>query len=183
MVIDQTQIQAIQRSLSDPNQPLFAVLDGASIPNLSASFFEHQVRNVCLLPGDLDPELAKAAPYLAQFQAQSAFAELFLTQGLGNHWGIFGTSRADLRALRMHFRTFLTVWDPHGKPLDFRYYDPRVLRLFLPACNGEELRVLFGPVTAYYAEGEDADTLLRFTIAGDALGQQSINLSRSAASA
>lgn len=175
-VIDQTQVQAFQRSLTDPYQPLFAVLDGASTPNLQAIFSEHRLLNVCLLPGELDPELVQAAPYLAQFQAQSAFTELFLMQGLGNHWGILGTSSADLRTLRMHFRKFLTVWDPDGKPLYFRYYDPRVLRLYLPTCNGEELRTLFGPVTAYYAESESADTLLRFTVVGDGLGQQPLNL-------
>jgi hypothetical protein len=182
-VVDEIQVQKFQRSLTDPDQLLFAVLDGASIPNLPASFSEHRVRNVCLLPGELDPELAQSAPYLAQFQAQSSFSELFLMQGLGNHWGILGTSGADLRTLRMHFRKFLTVWDPDGRPLHFRYYDPRVLRLYLPTCNGDELRTLFGPVTAYFAEGEDADTLLRFTIAGDTLGQQPLRLSRPSTSA
>lgn len=176
-VIDQTQVQAFQRSLTDPNQPLFAVLDGASTPNLTAIFSEHRVLNVCLLPGEIDPELAQTAPYLAQFQARSAFTELFLIRGLGSHWGILGTSSADLRTLRMHFRKFLTVWDPDGKPLYFRYYDPRVLRLYLPTCNGEELRILFGPVTAYYAESENTNTLLRFTVAGEGLGQQPLNLS------
>ncbi len=182
-VIDQTQLQTFQRSLTDPGQEFFGVLDGASTPDLPALLSEHRVTNVCLLPGELDPELAQTAPYLAQFQAQSAFAGLFLTQGLGSHWGILGASGADFRTLRMHFRKFLTVWDPDGKPLYFRYYDPRVLRLYLPTCNGEELSTLFGPVTAYYAEGEDPETLLRFTIGGDGLGQQPLNLSQPAPSA
>lgn len=182
-MIDQTQVQEFQRGLADPRQQLYAVLDGASIPKLPSLFAEHRVLNVCLLPGDLDPELAPAAPYLAQFPAQSPFAELFLTQGLGNHWGILATSSADLRSLRMHLRRFLSVWDPDGRPLYFRYYDPRVLRLYLPTCNGDELRTLFGPVTAYYAEGAITDTVLRFTIAGDGLGQQPLTLSRSAAPA
>jgi Domain of unknown function (DUF4123) len=180
-VIDPTQVEAFQRSLTVAHQQLYAVLDGASIANLPALFSEHRVVNVCLLPGELDPELAQTAPYLAQFQAQSAFAELFLTQGLGNHWGILATSGADLRTLRMHLRKFLSVWDPDGRPLYFRYYDPRVLRLYLPTCNGEELRTLFGPVTAYYAEAANADTVLRFTLAGEGLGQQPLNLSRSTA--
>ena len=182
-MIDQTQLQTFQHSLTAPHQQLYAVLDGASLTNLPALFSEHRVLNVCLLPGALDPELAQAAPYLAQFAPQSPFAELFLTQGLGNHWGILATSGADLRTLRMHLRRFLSVWDPDGRPLYFRYYDPRVLRLYLSTCGGNELRTLFGPVTAYYAEGENADTVLRFTIAGDGLGQQSLTLSRSAAPA
>ena len=81
-MIDQTQVQALQRRLSETQQQIYAVLDGASIPNLLALLSEHGVPNVCLLPGELDPELAQAAPYLAQLDAQSPFAELFLSQGL-----------------------------------------------------------------------------------------------------
>jgi hypothetical protein len=125
----------------------------------------------------LDPELAQAAPYLAQLDAQSPFAELFLSQGLGKHWGILALSNADLRTLRMHFRKLLSVWDPDGKPLYFRYYDPRVLRVYLPTCNGAELHTLFEPVTAYYAEGDAAGKLLRFTLGAEGLGQQRLDLS------
>ena len=111
--------------------------------------------------------------------AQSPVAQLFLTEGLGNHWGILAVSPADLRTLRMHFRKFLSVWDPDGKPLYFRFYDPRVLRIYLPTCNGAELRTLFGPVTAYYAETEAPGKLLRFTLGPDGLGQQQLDLSKS----
>jgi hypothetical protein len=182
-VIDLTQVEAFQRSLTAPHQRLYAVLDGASIDNLPAVLSAHRILNVCLLPGTLDEALAEAAPYLATFPAHSPFAELFLTQGLGNHWGILATSGADFRTLRMHLRRLLSVWDPEGRPLYFRCYDPRVLRLYLPTCTGGELRALFGPVTAYYAEGKSADTLLRFTLAGDGLGQQALSLSRTAAPA
>ena len=182
-MIDQTQVQAFQRRLSETQQQIYAVLDGASIPSLLALLSEHGVPNVCLLPGELDPELAQAAPYLVQLDAQSPFAELFLSQGLGNHWGILALSGADLRTLRMHFRKLLSVWDPDGKPLFFRYYDPRVLRIFLPTCNAGELRTLFGPVTGYYAEAEAAGKLLRLTLGADGLGQQQLDLSNSASPA
>ena len=182
-MIDQTQVQALQRTLSETRQQLYGVLDGASIPNLLSLLSEHQLSGVCLLPGELDPELAQAAPYLAQLDAQSPFAELFLSQGLGKHWGILALSSADLRTLRMHFRQLLSVWDPDGKPLFFRYYDPRVLRIYLPTCNSGELRTLFGPVSAYYLEAETAGKLLRFTLGPDGLGQQQLDVSKSASPA
>jgi hypothetical protein len=182
-VIDQTLVQAFQRRLSETKQPLYAVLDGASIPNLLALLSEQGASNVCLLPGELDPELAQAAPYLVQCRPQAPLTERFITQGLGNHWGILAESDADLRTLRMHFRKLLSVWDPDGKPLFFRYYDPRVLRVFLPTCTVGELQTFFGPVTAYYGEADTADQLLRFTLGADGLGQQPLDLSRSGASA
>jgi hypothetical protein len=177
-VIDQDQVQSLLRGLSETRQQLYAVLDGASIANLLPLLSEHGLSNVCLLAGELDRELAQAAPYLAQLEAQSPFAELFLSQGLGKHWGILAVSVADLRTLRMHFRKLLSVWDPDGKPLFFRCYDPRVLRIYLPTCNSGELRTVFGSVTAYYAEAEVAGRLLRFTQGPDGLGQQQLDLSK-----
>ena len=176
---EQSQLQGFQQRLSETGQALYGVFDGASIPNLAALLSGHAVANVCLLPGDLDPELAEAAPYLAQLDAHSELARLFLTQGLGRHWGVLATSGADLRALRMHFRGLLSVWDPDGRPLFFRYYDPRVLRVFLPTCNADELQIVFGPVTAYYAEAEAAHKLLRLTLGAGGLAQQQVDLSRS----
>jgi len=96
---------------------------------------------------------------------------------MGNHWGILAHANDDFRTLRMHFRKILTVWDPDGKPLHFRYYDPRVLRDYLPTCNAEELPLLFGPVTTYFAESDTADVLSRFSFTGDTLGQQQLTLS------
>jgi hypothetical protein len=143
---------------------VYAVLDGASIPNLLSLLAEHQVEHVCLYRGDLDPDLAQAVPYLAHLPEESSFSRLFLRGGWDQHWGILALSKEGLRALRMHFRKFLMVWGPDGKPLYFRYYDPRVLRVYLPTCNEQELRTVFGPVSRYLMEGEDPATLLKFWI-------------------
>ena len=74
-MIDQTLVQAFQRRLSESRQRLYAVLDGASIPNLLAMLSDQGTSHVCLLPGELDAELARAAPYLVQLDAQSPLAE------------------------------------------------------------------------------------------------------------
>lgn len=44
------------------------------------------------------------------------------------------------------------VYMPSGEPMYFRFYDPRVLRAFLPACGGAELSELFGPARMLLAE-------------------------------
>lgn len=182
-MIDQTQVQTFQRRLYETHHRLYAVLDGGSIPNLPKLLAEQRVTSVCLLRGEQEPELAQAAPYLVQLEAQSPLLSLLLAGETGPHWGIIATSDADFRTLRMHFRRFLTVWDPDGQPLYFRYYDPRVLRIYLPTCNPEELGLLFGPVDAYYAEAGVPSTLLRFTFDGTQLGQQSMPLSSGGAAA
>ncbi|WP_133513282.1 DUF4123 domain-containing protein [Candidatus Thiosymbion oneisti] len=172
-----TRLDTLHRILfENSDQQLYGVLDGASVANLRSLLAQHAVPNVCLLPGDLDPELAQTAPYLVELSPQSPFTKLLLTQGVGNHWGILAHANDDFRTLRMHFRKFLTVWDPDGEPLHFRYYDPRVLRVYLPTCNPEELHVLFGPVTTYFAESDTANVLSRFSFTGDTLGRQQLTL-------
>src|SRR2546423_6431987 len=155
---------------------VFAVLDGASGPNLPAGLQQLRAEPACLYRGELEPELAAVAPYLVQLEPETRLTEYVLTQGWGNHWGIFARSRADLRTLRRHFRTFLTVYDPDGKPMLFRFYDPRVLRLYLPTCNAQELAVVFGPVETYLLEDVDPDNLLRCHFVAGGLQQKQVPL-------
>ena len=56
-----------------------------------------------------------------------------------------------------------------GQELYFRYYDPRVLRTYLPTCTPDELEQVFGPVLEYALEDEVEETLLRFRFAGGKL--------------
>ena len=98
--------------------------------------------------------------------AEDPFTDWVLDNGWGNHWGIFATVPAEVpfRDVRKHFRGFLRVRNPDGKTLLFRYYDPRVFRVYLPTCNATELGAVFGPVAMFMLEGEAA-ALLRFSLA------------------
>ena len=42
----------------------------------------------------------------------------------------------------------------------FRYYDPRVLRAFLPTCTRDELRTVFGGIECFWIEGEEPGVML-----------------------
>lgn len=140
---------------------VYAILDGASAEQLPRTIDQYGIESVCLLRGELDPDLAQAAPYLVRLFADSPFTDWVLSEGWGKHWGIFVVTTANLRTLRQHFRSFLTVYDPDNVPLFFRYYDPRVLRVYLPTCETEELEDIFGPVDRYLMEGDDGKTLMR----------------------
>ncbi|HXN45915.1 MAG TPA: DUF4123 domain-containing protein [Bryobacteraceae bacterium] len=148
---------------------VFAVLDGASVPGLRLKLHQARPEHECLYRGDLEPDMAEVAPYLVRLERKAEFTEWVLTQGWGKHWGIFACAQADLHAMRQHFRRFLIVHDESGKPLYFRFYDPRVLRSYLPTCNASELAAIFGPVDSFVLEGEDPGQLLRLRQAAGAL--------------
>lgn len=148
---------------------VFAVLDGASIPGLLEKLYTLQPEHICLWRGELEPDLAEVASYLVQLELDSAFTNWMIAQGWGQHWGIFVITQADLREMRKHFRTLLTVHDDQGQPLVFRFYDPRVLRVYLPTCHEQELETVFGPVISYLLEDEDPSMMLRFEITSGTL--------------
>jgi hypothetical protein len=160
----------------DDTRSVYAILDGASVPGLVARLEESKLDCVCLLRGELTADVANAAPYLVHLSVGSEFTQWVAAEGWGKHWGIFALSASDLRTLRQHFRTLLTVYDPDAKPVLFRYYDPRVMRTFLPTCNGEELFALFGPVDTYVVEDETQNQGLLFQTSASGLKQQTFSL-------
>lgn len=142
----------------------YAILDGASVPDLLDQLYGDEPPEFrCLYRGELEPDVAEVAPYLVQLEPESPFTKWLLENCWGNHWGIFATSTEDIEVLRRHFRNFLMVKNPEGKQVYFRYYDPRVLRVFLPTCNAEEAGFIFGSVASYLCEAEPPDTLLAFS--------------------
>jgi len=156
-------LESIQSQLfSEAGDDAFAVLDGASVPFLLQQMYDLQPEHLCLYRGELDLDLQEAAPWLVRLAADAPFTRWVLEEGWGKNWGIFASAPETLPRLRRHLRRFLLVRDPNGRQLYFRYYDPRVLRTYLPTCNSEELETVFGPVSSFYTEAEAPNTLLRF---------------------
>src|SRR5262245_38813715 len=83
--------------------PVYAVLDGASVPDLVKNLYQYEPEYCCLYRGELEPDIATVAPYLVRLEPQDEFTELVMREGWGAHWGIFIISPATLRALRDHF--------------------------------------------------------------------------------
>jgi hypothetical protein len=180
---NQDKIQAISGKLfREESANVYAILDGASVPGLLSKISEHKPEHLCLYIGDIEPDLAEVAPYLVRLDRTSKFTDLVLGEGWGKHWGIFAVSQSDLRTLHKHFRKFLMVHTFDGKPLYFRYYDPRVLRVYLPTCNEDELKTVFGPIQLYLLEDEDPNTALRFSNISSVLKQDKLPLNNSAPS-
>ncbi len=154
---------------------VFAVLDGASIVGLRNQLYEKQPPHYCLFRGELKPDMAEVAPYLVGLIPGTPFAEWLINQKNGNHYGIFIQSRQSIIEMRRHFRSLISVYDEDGKPLIFRFYDPRVIRQFLPTCNAGELKSFFGSVDVFVAESEDGEGFSAFTINGNELKETELN--------
>lgn len=174
---DEKTVQSLKMNLfSEIGTKVFGILDGASIPSLLLNLASFSPEHICLYRGELDPDMAEAAPYLVILERDSDFTKWVLINGWGEHWGIFGVTQVDLPTLRKHFRKFLMVYDESGKSLYFRYYDPRVLRVYLPTCNAGELKTVFGPVVSYLVEDEDVKVGRKFVLVKDELMEDRLKL-------
>jgi hypothetical protein len=161
---------------------IWMILDGARDRRVYSSLTSSYLDYACLYAGDLQPALEVAAPHLVQLEYQDKYTRRILEAGWGDSWGVFLKCDVSLAQLRRHLRHFLIAQDPRGKDLVFRYYDPRVLRVYLPTCFTEELRSLFGAIQFFWTEGQSPGEMLEFGLDRGGLVRRTLPLGAKAPS-
>jgi hypothetical protein len=146
---------------------LFALLDAARDPGIYDRIRLSGLEHECLFTGRLSPELLAAAPYLLRIVPGSSAFERLIEQGWGQSWGLFLAAAAGMSEVRRHLRRLLQVRTENHQRLFLRYYDPRVLRIFLPTCDGAQLAQFFGPIQRFDMEAADSAQLLRFRLVAE----------------
>lgn len=139
----------------------YALLDGARDPRIRAKVQGSGLEHACLWAGKLPEAMMSVAPWLVRLREDAPLANDILENGFPASWGVLALSGGTLEELRRHFRRLLKVQDPRGNTLIFRFYDPRVLRVFLPTCTAGELATVFGPVGMFLMPSE-GDGAIRF---------------------
>ena len=163
-----------------PRMSVFAILDGARDDRIYGAVDGSRRIRRCLYGGDLPWQLQMAAPYLVELERDHSFTKYLLDAGWGASWGVFLRTETGIDQLRKHLRGFLRVRDEAGRRLIFRYYDPRVLRVYLPTCWPAELETVFGPVDCFLTEGESAAEVIEFRRRGGALDAKIVRLTPAA---
>ncbi len=159
-----------------PGGRLCALLDGARDERIYPTVVRSGVDYRSLYRADVPEVLAESAPYLVELEDGTPFTQWLLHTGWGQSWGIYLIATETLDELRDHFRQFLSAEDEDGKPFFFRFYDPRVLRLYLPACTADELVLFFGPVRLFGVENEKSQYLTLHSYQGARLVRVSLDL-------
>lgn len=152
---DSQRAQVVNTLLAIPGRR-YAVLDAARSDDVLRWIQRSQRSALSLYDGPSASALASVCPYLVSLGRDPRVVEDLVKRSWGQAWGIFVGSRATLPDLRRHLRRFLVVVGREGRVL-FRFYDPRVLRRFIPACTPDEARLFCGPLTAIVLESEDGE--------------------------
>ena len=161
---------------------VWAILDCARDERIYPALRMSQLDYLCLFSGRLHSQVEAAAPYLVELSPTYKFTPRLIEMAWGQSWGVFLRIR-DSANLRTHLRGFLRVRDESGRILLFRYYDPRVLRVYLPTCDPDQLRTIFGPISSYAAEAEDGRSLIEYEFDGNQLHERRIDVVSPAAQA
>lgn len=150
---------------------MFAVVD----PAREASLYEHVARlepgaAECLFEGRLKPQLKQASPHLVELAPDDPLAAAWRGKGWGQAWGILLSSRESLASVRRRLRHFTQAKLPDGQgPVLFRFWDPRVFRVYLPLVEPAEIGPWFEGIDHYLCETEDGAGTLRYSLKHGAL--------------
>jgi hypothetical protein len=139
---------------------LHVLLDAARAERILFLLREAVEEYQSLFEGVTAVAMAEGAPYLVKLSAGSALLSRLVLEGWGDAWGVFFTCPRPLKEIRAHFRKIVMVTlEEREGPVYFRFYDPRVLRLFLPTCTARQEDELFGPVDRFLCEGEGGEVV------------------------
>jgi Domain of unknown function (DUF4123) len=154
---------------------LYALLDAYDAPAVPAKVQElGRERAVSLFIGEAEKKYWDLAPYLIQVDEPTL--EWMLNTVWSAPCGVFVISKSGLETLRTHFRRFLMVQLPDGERWYFRYYDPRILKVYLENCRPDELDIFYGPVRGFGIMDPESDNVLLLHIIGLERAQASSEL-------
>jgi len=159
--------QALE-ALNAWESPLYAVLDCARDPRIRTLLLESVELSQSLYEGLQGETMADVAPYLVELPKGSRLLTALVQEGWGKGWGIYLSSPLAFKDTRRHLRKFLMVTqEGSSEQFYFRFYDPRVLRVFLPTCTPEQRAELMGDFACFLLEGEAGELLKEFRSNGD----------------
>jgi hypothetical protein len=140
-------------------ESVFAAVDGARalpLAAVAATQYGQLIRS--LFVGVKAHELSEVAPYLVPIQSLAYLNDWAGKWGTSS--GILLVTSISADELYQHLRQLFVAQDERGQELFFRFYDPRVLRVYLPTCTPAEAKEFFGPIIRILVESERPEALL-----------------------
>lgn len=144
------------RPLDETAPRAFALVDAARDGKILPALLRADCEWLCLYRGDAAVSMAEAAPYLVELDPHADFTGWLLRR---THWCVFALASVPLERLLAHFRRMTMARLPDGRMVYFRFYDPRIFRVYLAHCTPSQIETVYGPVEQYLLESEDGDCL------------------------
>ena len=163
MQLSGSELLNVVEILSSQPHPLYAILDAARDPAIYTLLLTSGTQYYSLYFGRSALELATVAPYLVGLPPHCELLEKLVAEGWSKAWGVFLTSTQPPETIRHELRRSLMVtMEGTGKLVYFRFYDPRVLRVFLPVADPQQRADFNGSISSFLVEDKDPNVVLRF---------------------
>jgi hypothetical protein len=138
---------------------LYGIIDSARNEDVFRYLITGNVQYRSLFQGTMDEQSYGVSGFLVECKKESLLFQWMTEDAWGDSCCIFFTSKLSFDELFSHFQKFNRVYLEDDEVVLFRYYDPRVLRVYLPTCNRGEIEVFFGNVFSFYAENADGNEI------------------------
>jgi hypothetical protein len=165
VLFEEVTCESIREAVVQAPGTWYAILDACDAPNVLAlvdSLAQSQDSDPkserlvqSMYSGKAAQQYRAIAPYL--FTLTPDLLDWIVADLAGQPWGFLFHAELDFKGVRKHFRNFVTVLDPQGEKMLFRFYDPRVLKMFVESANEQERQRFFGhcselvlPQSAYF---------------------------------
>lgn len=143
---------------------LYALVDAAGNDQVLQRLAATEANYQSLFQGSDKERLFSVGAFLVACDQDFALLQWLTTEAWGNGSVVFLTSSAYWDQLFQHLQRSLTAVTHDDREVYFRYYDPRVLRDYLPLCPPATAQRFLGPVTRMLAESEQGDALISFAV-------------------
>jgi hypothetical protein len=132
---------------------LYAIVDGARHRRVRLLLSAATERWQALHQAPQAMTLADAAPYLVTLGPKSELLVQLVAEGWGESWGIYFVATRPFEKVWRAMRGLLTVRVEGMKGRAyFRFYDPRVLRTFLPTATERQRATILGAMGRVLSE-------------------------------
>lgn len=143
---------------------LYGVLDCAVDPALHDHCARLEPEFAVCLFDRVDPKVKAASPHLIELTPTDPLSRAWRTGGWGRNWGVLLSSRADLRTVKLRLKRFTQARLPDGSgPVLFRFWDPRVMRIYMPLLQPDEVEGWFTDIDRWIVATADGKGSLRFS--------------------
>lgn len=164
--------EVLLRVAADNGGKLYAIIDAARNEAVLQKLALEESRFDSLFKGSkVEEQYFAVSPFLVECNEKTEPLNWLTSNVWGTSVGVFFTSSDGFVNHFTHFRRFLEVVTEEEKKLYFRFFDPRVLRVYLPTCTAEELTLLFGTATSFLVESEEGGNILCYRPTDPGAGQ------------
>ncbi len=159
---DKTVPDFLWNRAEDKTCNLYAIVDSARNDEVFQYFLNDKIEYKSLFEGKADVKFFSVSGFLVECKRDSTLFNWLTTEAWGSSCSVFFLSKASFSEVLKHLQKFIRVYLEDDDIVYFRFYDPRVLRVYLPTCNSKEIRTFFGEIESFFVEGEDQKVMIEF---------------------